>query len=198
MKTHTALDRQNRIMALLQEHETLQIGELAGTLRVSPMTVHRDLHRLASQGKLRKIHGGATLAPAFGEREGSCCFCLMPLPAESHTRAVLHLADGSRRVACCPHCGLLSAHHLGDQIVSVLVTDFLYGRVAAAQAATYVIGADVQSCCTPATLAFTAAQDAARFQIGFGGRTLSLAEATQHLVATMGLNPHGRHQAPAR
>ena len=40
-------DRQQKILELLRERKTLKIQELVEQLKVSPMTVHRDLHRLA-------------------------------------------------------------------------------------------------------------------------------------------------------
>ena len=43
-------DRQQKILELLQERKTLKIQELVEQLQVSPMTVHRDLHRLAKAG----------------------------------------------------------------------------------------------------------------------------------------------------
>ena len=42
----------------------LSITELARDLRVSTMTVRRDLHMLESSGDVRLVHGGASLAPA--------------------------------------------------------------------------------------------------------------------------------------
>lgn len=57
-------ERQARILAQLKVLGFLSINELARDLRVSPMTVRRDLHVLESSGEARLVHGGASLAPA--------------------------------------------------------------------------------------------------------------------------------------
>jgi DeoR/GlpR family transcriptional regulator of sugar metabolism len=42
------------------EHQTIHIGELAGELGVSEMTIRRDITRLERDGFLRRTYGGAT------------------------------------------------------------------------------------------------------------------------------------------
>jgi DeoR/GlpR family transcriptional regulator of sugar metabolism len=56
-----AAARQERIRELLLEQGSVRSDELAHTLDVSVMTIHRDLDTLARQGWLRKTHGGATV-----------------------------------------------------------------------------------------------------------------------------------------
>lgn len=54
-------ERHRYILEMLQEHGSCKVAELARTLAVSEMTIHRDLAHLARQNLLRKVHGGAVL-----------------------------------------------------------------------------------------------------------------------------------------
>jgi DeoR/GlpR family transcriptional regulator of sugar metabolism len=54
--------RQQRICELLGTRGNYTVEELAAMLRVSGMTVRRDLQQLAAQGKVLRTHGGAMLA----------------------------------------------------------------------------------------------------------------------------------------
>lgn len=54
-----AEDRRHRIVDFLQQHGSAQVPELAALLRVSEMTIRRDLRQLESSGLLRRTHGGA-------------------------------------------------------------------------------------------------------------------------------------------
>jgi DeoR/GlpR family transcriptional regulator of sugar metabolism len=56
--------RRSRISALVLEHGTVEIDDLAAQLAVSRMTVHRDLDQLERIGVLRKVRGGATAQPS--------------------------------------------------------------------------------------------------------------------------------------
>lgn len=189
--THTkaisAIDRQNQIIEALTERGSVQVDDLVKTLGVSKMTVHRDLDALEADGRLRKVHGGAALAEVTQSNE--CTFCHGIIPPDSRSKVTLHLTDGTQHHACCPHCGLLALPSLGQTVVSVLVTDFLYGRVVNARSATYLIAPALEICCAPTTLAFQAQVDADRFQRGFGGRVLSLTQAIEVLRAEMSLAP---------
>jgi DeoR family transcriptional regulator of aga operon len=55
----------------------LSISELSRDLGVSPMTARRDLHQLEASGRVRLVHGGASLVPGslhqvpFAESEGA-------------------------------------------------------------------------------------------------------------------------------
>lgn len=188
VKALSAIDRQNRIMELLAEHGSVQVDDLVKALRVSKMTVHRDLDALEADKQLRKVHGGAALAEAT--HTGECTFCHGSIPPDSRSKVTLHMLDGTHQHACCPHCGLLSVTNLGATVASVLVTDFLYGRVVNARSATYVVGPALDICCSPTTLAFQDRADANRFQRGFGGQVLNLTKAMQVLGDEMALTPH--------
>ncbi len=176
-------DRQRLILDTLAQKGTVGISDLVQTLHVSPMTVHRDLAQLERAGQLRKVRGGAVLTERATEAAGSCLACFGPL--NPRTQVVLHLTDGSQRRACCPHCGLMA---LGQgAVTSVLVTDFLHGRMVNGRTAAYIAMPEITVCCTPTLLAFEDVEDARRFQIGFAGQLLSLEEALAFLQAEMHL-----------
>lgn len=183
----SAIDRQNQIVELLTERGSVQVDDLVKTLGVSKMTVHRDLDALEADGRLRKVHGGAALTEAAQSSE--CTFCHGTIPPDSRSKVTLHMVDGTQQHACCPHCGLLALPSLGNSVLSVLVTDFLYGRVVNARAAAYVVKPALDICCSPTTLAFQAQADAERFQCGFGGQVLHLSQAIDVLRGEMSLAP---------
>jgi hypothetical protein len=186
-KALSAIERQNQIIEQLTERGSVQVDDLVNLLGVSKMTVHRDLDALEADGRLRKVHGGAALADVAQSNE--CTFCHGTIPPDSRSKVTLHMTDGTHHHACCPHCGLLELPSLGTTVVSVLVTDFLYGRVVNARSAMYVVGPALDICCAPTTLAFQAQADAERFQQGFGGQVLDLTRAIDVLRAEMSLAP---------
>jgi DeoR/GlpR family transcriptional regulator of sugar metabolism len=51
--------RHQMIMLALRQHSPVLVGELAGALDCSEMTVRRDLESLEREGGLRRVHGGA-------------------------------------------------------------------------------------------------------------------------------------------
>jgi DeoR/GlpR family transcriptional regulator of sugar metabolism len=57
--------RREALLQYLRVREHATVDELVGQMRVSKMTVHRDLDRLAEQRLVRKIRGGATLATSI-------------------------------------------------------------------------------------------------------------------------------------
>ncbi|MCG8355113.1 MAG: DeoR/GlpR family DNA-binding transcription regulator [Kiloniellales bacterium] len=56
--------RRESMIAYLTRCETATVEELAEELRVSKMTIHRDLDLLAQQRLVRKLRGGATMQPS--------------------------------------------------------------------------------------------------------------------------------------
>ncbi len=56
------VERQKRIIDLIQRDERVTVDDLAEWLETSKETVRRDLGVLSEQGLIRKIHGGATAA----------------------------------------------------------------------------------------------------------------------------------------
>lgn len=57
-----AAERQSRILHEVQSRGAVRVSELARLLNVSDMTIRRDLDTLASQNRLDKVHGGATVS----------------------------------------------------------------------------------------------------------------------------------------
>lgn len=56
-----ATERQAHILEQLRRKGAVRVSELADELRVSDMTIRRDLDALADDVPVRKVHGGATL-----------------------------------------------------------------------------------------------------------------------------------------
>ncbi|TVR46570.1 MAG: DeoR/GlpR transcriptional regulator [Planctomycetota bacterium] len=54
--------RLERLTALLQEQGGVQVSQVAAEWGISEMTVRRDLQRLADQGLVARVHGGAVVA----------------------------------------------------------------------------------------------------------------------------------------
>jgi DeoR/GlpR family transcriptional regulator of sugar metabolism len=183
-------ERQEQILEWLREQHTLSIDTIADRLHVSAMTIHRDLNELARTGMVEKVHGGVALA-AHGLRSAdpgsrACGLCDMPVSTRT---TVLIQTEREQFYACCPHCGFLMLDDL-SQVSSVLVRDFIYGRMVNALNATFVLESHISLCCMPSTLAFASSGDAERFQRGFDGWTATFDEARQFL-----LQQHNTHPA---
>ena len=56
--------RKQHLLAVLVQHGSLEVAELARQLRTTPITIRRDLAHLATKGLLVRTHGGAVLPPA--------------------------------------------------------------------------------------------------------------------------------------
>ncbi len=57
--------RRQKMLEVIRSQSTASVEELAATLAVSRMTVHRDLDALSQQRLVRKIRGGATMQPSI-------------------------------------------------------------------------------------------------------------------------------------
>jgi DeoR/GlpR family transcriptional regulator of sugar metabolism len=66
-----AEERRGRILSALDEAGTLSTEQLASRLGVSAETIRRDLVQLDEQGRLRRVHGGATNASVVRGEEAS-------------------------------------------------------------------------------------------------------------------------------
>lgn len=55
------VERQKKIILMLQEMETVKIHDIMDATGASESTVRRDLMELERAGKLKRLHGGATL-----------------------------------------------------------------------------------------------------------------------------------------
>ncbi len=184
-------NRRQQILDRLQEQSIVHIDQLSQDFAVSEMTIHRDLAQLETEGHLRKVRGGAVPITAQQTAPTDACFMCHTTP-RSQTQTTIHMIDGSIKRACCPHCGLHGLAMFGDQVASVLVTDFLRGNTVSAQSAAFVVAPEVTICCMPTILAFQKEEDAARFRQGFGGQKMNFAETTHFLHQAMQL-PHQHH-----
>lgn len=59
--------RRAELLRYLREHAGATVGELARVAGVSPVTIHRDLGRLARDGVIERIQGGARVAGGVSE-----------------------------------------------------------------------------------------------------------------------------------
>jgi len=180
--------RRRQILDLLGVRGMLTIQELAAELGVSAMTVHRDLDKLAAAGHLAKTRGGATLPSPASNQTGSvdlCAMCNRSVP--QRTAVIIQTPQRGRIGACCPHCGLALAN-LDSATAMMLVTDFLYYRMISAGDASYLVGSEVSLCCEPGILAFASQEDAARFQLGFGGEVMDLMQVRHRLHHKMAVS----------
>jgi DeoR/GlpR family transcriptional regulator of sugar metabolism len=65
-KSHSGpYERQQWIMDLLQQNNSVDLDDLRKFFNVSKMTIHRDLDELYNQGVIRKVRGGATILPSY-------------------------------------------------------------------------------------------------------------------------------------
>jgi DeoR family lactose phosphotransferase system repressor len=53
-------ERQKHIFKLIEENDFLKVSEASKMFGVTEMTIRRDLKELEQQGKLNRVHGGAT------------------------------------------------------------------------------------------------------------------------------------------
>lgn len=53
-------ERQEYILKLIEENDFLKVSEASKMLGVTEMTIRRDMKELERQGKLNRVHGGAT------------------------------------------------------------------------------------------------------------------------------------------
>ena len=62
-------ERHSRILALLQQHGSISVTQLAEMFKVSEVTIRKDLSYLESQKKLYRTHGSAILiSPYISDR----------------------------------------------------------------------------------------------------------------------------------
>lgn len=62
----SSVDRRSRIMEDLEQRGHAETAELSRRFNVSDMTIRRDLDALQAEGRVRRTHGGVTLAQVLG------------------------------------------------------------------------------------------------------------------------------------
>ena len=185
MNELTPMQRRIHITKLLAEQELLTTPHLAELFEVSPMTIHRDVEKLVTQGKARKVRGGVmsimvepVTSMITSER---CIMCNKLIP--SRLDWIVTPKERPRWHACCSHCGLLQLHHC-EGVQSALSADFLYGYMVNIYQAWYVVGSRIYLCCMPSTLCFGSQGDAIDFQKGFGGEVMDFETAMKRMAQT--------------
>lgn len=180
---YSSIDREKKILELLQTQGSASIQELAEAFDVSNMTIHRDLNKMELAGHIQKKHGGVTLAdkPAVSG-EYACTMCNKPV--SERTIFIVQLESGEQKHACCAHCGLMIQGQSKDAWQS-LTADYLFGHMVSANQAFFVMGSDINVCCVPSILSFGSKQDAEKFQKGFGGILMNMNEAIHQLHGMM-------------
>lgn len=98
---------------------------------------------------------------------------------------IIQLKDGSRRKACCAHCGLMAFGSFDS--ASTLASDFLYSRMINVRQAAFLRDSSVSLCCQPSVLVFANRADAQHFLAGFGGQVCDLDQALLRLNAIMNI-----------
>jgi DeoR family transcriptional regulator, copper-sensing transcriptional repressor len=171
----SSLDREKKIVEILQKQGSASIQELAEVFGVSSMTIHRELDKLAETGIVQKKHGGAALAT---QSPAGCAMCGKPI--SERTAFIVQLENGEQKRACCAHCGLMIQSHAKDAQQS-LTADYLRGHIISAEQAVYILSSELTICCVPSVLSFGSRQDAEKFQKGFGGILANMEEALQYL-----------------
>lgn len=175
MGNNLPAQRQDLIMAWLQEKGSLSIEELCQQLGVSVMTVHRDLDSLVNEGLVEKVHGGVMLSKPHAKNDcGMCGALIVP-----RANMVIHTLEGETLSACCPHCGLMMMH--GKTVKSALAADFIYCRMTNVLQAYFVLESRIVLCCTPSVLCFSQYEDALNFQTGFSGKIFNYEDTQAYL-----------------
>jgi DeoR family ulaG and ulaABCDEF operon transcriptional repressor len=97
-----ATERERLIVDLLQSSGFVSFQELDSKLDASPATIRRDLERLAGEGFLKRVRGGAKLAGAAANETGSPGHLLgVPFHENIERNAAQKRAIGKAAAALC-------------------------------------------------------------------------------------------------
>jgi len=177
--TYPSINREQKILEILQKQRSVSIQELVDELGVSNMTIHRDLNKLVEAGYIQKKHGGVTLdTKTTNIQSHSCSMCHKS--SSGRVTFIVQLENGEKKFACCAHCGLM-IHSETKKVKQSLTTDYLYGHMVSANQATYVVGSELTICCVPSILSFSTQEDAEKFRRGFGGKVVDIEKAMEYL-----------------
>jgi hypothetical protein len=164
----TLSDRQQQLLEWLGTARSISLEAIEERFGISVATAYRDVHALVAAGLAVKTSRGVRLAPlpeTAPETPGRCFFCGGAI--KDRTMFMIEMQDGSRRSACCSHCGLIA---LAPEMHSALARDFLYGRMVNVRQASFLLGSSINICCEPSVLCFANEGEAGCFQLGFGGQ----------------------------
>ena len=99
-----AEERRRKLLDALKKNGALSVASASEMLRVSRMTVHRDLDTLSAAGLLRKVHGGAVPVVSKPMAKDSAASFTDRKPAnasakEAIAKHVMKLITGARTLA---------------------------------------------------------------------------------------------------
>lgn len=181
-------ERQIKIKEWIQKRHNLKISELSERLKVSEMTIHRDIKALVEEGTVVKTFGGISLVHQHTQQNltnsNECVYCSRPIHEKLAYRLIL--PNDNIETACCAHCGLLRQKQLGDKVMHAVCRDFLRHTTISAALATFVIDSTLDiGCCQPQVLAFEYFEHANQFVKGFSGKVLSFSDAMEIIHSKM-------------
>lgn len=178
------IERRQQLLTWLKQEGVLSISEISNRLRVSEMTVYRDIKPLIEEKEIIKTSGGISLAPIMSISSLACSYCLK----ESNSRHPVQIITNDLRVEqlCCPHCGLLRYKDIENDVSQIICRDFLHNCTISAKMAYFVIDADFNlNCCQPQVLTFESLRQVEQFQKGFGGVILRFEGAIEEIQKRM-------------
>ncbi len=111
-----AAGRQAWILSTLRVVGFLSVADLARQLAVSQMTIRRDLHSLQATGRVRLVHGGASLAPRELRRAA--------FPEGEHTEGQERVARHAAGLVGCRDAIAIDAGPAGLAIARALPASF--------------------------------------------------------------------------
>jgi len=173
--------RQREILKFVTRKGDATIEEIQRAVGISQATSYREAQALTQAGLVSKIPGGISLVESPSKR---CIQCGQE--GNSRVSFLIEDKDGLTMVACCAHCGLMALAKRSD-ISSAMTTDFINGTLLNARQAWYVLGSEVNLCCSPSVLSFLQRETAERFSQGFGGDVVDFARAQTKIKEMMAL-----------
>lgn len=175
------VERQAYIRSQIVKKENMKISELSEQLKVSEMTIHRDIKPLIDEGFVVKSFGGISLA---GSGPTTCIYCRKNLNEKIACQLILENDDVE--MACCPHCGLLRFDQIQSKVKQVICYDFFRQTTLNAKNAYYVTNTSIDlGCCQPQLITFEREKHARQFVKGFDGDVNTFSEALEITVKTM-------------
>lgn len=178
-----ASERRKQIKELIVNRKTLKISELSKILKVSEMTIHRDIKAMAESGFIEKTFGGISLVNQENNvsNVNECVVCHRSV--NHRLSCQLILTKNRVETTCCAHCGFMRIQMLGNEVIETLCCDFFTNTTISARNAWFVMDTTVDlSCCQPQVLPFNQREHAEGFVRGFGGIVLTFEQALQKVI----------------
>ena len=105
-------ERHEKIMRLVNTSGAVSVQDLVSFLNISESTVRRDLLTLDREGRLRRVHGGATTLRDYRDGEGNMGsfqeeLCVYGREGEACPvcgSAIVKTTVAGRGTHYCPHC----------------------------------------------------------------------------------------------